>query len=599
VSGALAVPADAAPRGIRAWATPRRLQLLVAVSLVPVAVSALALSLTSDHLEHPGATAAYKAGLAVAHLLVGLLWWTRRPTSRIGPLLVVLGYLAWLLSWQSAEQPLVYTVGVLVEAPAVLLNFAVLLTFPVGRLRTAVDRVLIWALGLALAAGYGASLLFAPSLEGRGILSRCTGPCPENVFDVGSRPQLVATLGDVLASTTLVVAAGITAVYLWRLREATHPQRRTLLAVAVTSLLLLPAFFAFQLASQLLDAGPNVADALAWAVAVTRIVSPIGFAVALFQADLFAGRALRRLLDDLAARPSPERWRDTVAQALDDPSLRIGYAEPVSGRYLEADGAELAPPDDGRLWVPVERRRQGVAALVVDPALAYDPELVDAAATATLVAVETGQLEGELRASRALVLEAGDAERRRIGRDLHDSAQQRLVALRVHLGVARDQLARPDEQSLVDELGRELDTALDELRNVARGIYPPVLTQYGVAAALRSVGRDAALPVEVRAARVGRYAEAIELAVYFCCLEAIQNAAKHAGPRARVVVELAGSARRLDFAVEDDGAGFDPAGVERGVGLTNLETRMGAVGGELEVVSSPGRGTRVAGYVPL
>jgi signal transduction histidine kinase len=165
------------------------------------------------------------------------------------------------------------------------------------------------------------------------------------------------------------------------------------------------------------------------------------------QADRFAAKAQRTLLESLAARPSPEQWRDKIAAVLDDASLRLGYRDPATGRFAEADGSELLPPPRvaRAVWVPVDRDDQPVAAMVIDETLAEDPELVRAATSATLLGVENGALEGELRASHARILEAGVAERQRIERDLHDSAQQRLVALRIHLTLAGEQLERSDE----------------------------------------------------------------------------------------------------------------------------------------------------------
>jgi signal transduction histidine kinase len=239
-----------------------------------------------------------------------------------------------------------------------------------------------------------------------------------------------------------------------------------------------------------------------------------------------------------------------------------------------------------------------VAALDADEALAENPELVDAAGVATLLAVETGRLEGQLRASQARALAAADAERRRIGRDLHDSAQQRLVALRVHLSLAGEQLP-PEEQPIVEQLERELDEALDELQSVARGIYPQVLAQYGLAAALRSAVQTAAIPVSITDEGLRRHSGAVELAAYYCCLEALQNAAKHAGPGASASIWLSDADGELRFRVEDDGQGFEPARVERGTGLTNLADRLSAVGGAVRIDSSAGRGTCVAGQIPV
>jgi signal transduction histidine kinase len=256
------------------------------------------------------------------------------------------------------------------------------------------------------------------------------------------------------------------------------------------------------------------------------------------------------------------------------------------------------PSGSGRTWVPVERDGRAVAAMVIDETLAEDPELVRVAASATLLAVENGALEGELRASRARILEAGHAERRRIERDLHDSAQQRLVALRIHLTLAGERLDRSEQRAMLDRLGAEVDDAIDELRTVAHGIYPQVLAQHGVGAALAAVALRSAMPVGIRDEWIGRQSEAVETTVYFCCMECLQNAAKHAGPGASAAIRLREANGDISFSVEDDGAGFDPGVVDGGAGLANLADRLAAVGGTLRIDAAPGRGTRITGEIP-
>jgi signal transduction histidine kinase len=208
----------------------------------------------------------------------------------------------------------------------------------------------------------------------------------------------------------------------------------------------------------------------------------------------------------------------------------------------------------------------------------------------------------ELRASRARVVAAADAERRKIERNLHDGAQQHLVALAVTVRLAQQVAASDPEQArvLLEQLGHDLQDAVQELRDLAHGIYPPVLMDRGLVAALESAAGRAALPVAVAGSDVGRYPQEVEAAVYFCCLEALQNAAKHAGDGARATVMIERREEGLSFAVADDGVGFDPAGpARRGHGFVNMSDRLGAIGGTLEIDSTPGRGTRVSGVVPI
>ncbi|MEA2135354.1 MAG: hypothetical protein QOC68_3263 [Solirubrobacteraceae bacterium] len=207
----------------------------------------------------------------------------------------------------------------------------------------------------------------------------------------------------------------------------------------------------------------------------------------------------------------------------------------------------------------------------------------------------------ELRASRARVVTAADAERRRIERDLHDGAQQQLVGLVVNLRLAR-RLADGDParaKALLAELGGDAKDALEQLRELAHGIYPPLLLDRGLAEALGAAARRAGLPARVEAPAIARHSAEVEATVYFCCLEALQNAAKHAGPGARATVRLWEQAGGLLFEVADDGAGFDPAEHPRGAGIENMRDRLGALGGSLTIASEPGGGTRVTGTLPI
>jgi signal transduction histidine kinase len=207
----------------------------------------------------------------------------------------------------------------------------------------------------------------------------------------------------------------------------------------------------------------------------------------------------------------------------------------------------------------------------------------------------------ELRASRARVVVAADAERRRIERDLHDGAQQQLYTLAVNVRLARE-LAESDPsgaRAVLEELSTDLEHAFEQFRDLARGIYPTVLVDRGLAEGLRAAASRARMPtrLDVRVRR--RYPADVEATVYFCCLEALQNAARHAGDGARATVRIWEDDRRLHFEVADDGVGFDLADGRRGAGLANLGDRVGALGGRPAVRSAPGAGTTVGGWVPL
>jgi signal transduction histidine kinase len=578
-----------------------RAAVAVAALIASVVGSAIWLALTSDHVERPAAVALYRSYLAVAPILIGLYWWRRRPASRFGALLAVFGLCAWVVSWQSSDWPLAFVLGVLAEGPATFLTFYLFLAFPSGRLETVPDRLLMGAWAVVLGAFFAPWALGSPVIAGGGPLSTCVPACPKNVLQLGSAPDLVEVLGRWETYLGLAVTVAVLAVYATRLRTASAPRRRALAAVAASSLLFMPVFFTYQFSRQILELDAGTLDTMSWTVVGVRVLLPLGFLVALFQADLFAGAARGRLLEQLATRPTPERWRDELAHALDDAALRLAYWDPASARYREADGSELTSPVDrsGRAWVPVERDGQPVAAMVIDDALAEDPELVQAAASATSLAVENGDLEGELRASRARILAAGHDERRRIERDLHDSAQQRLVALRIHLTLAGEELDGTGQRAIVERLGTEVEQALEDVRSVARGVYPRVLVVSGVAAGLRAVAGRAAIPITIEDRGLRRHPESVELTVYFCCLEALQNAAKHAGPGASATVRLSDEDGLVRFEIEDDGVGFEPQSIEHGAGLANIADRVSAAGGNVCISSVRGRGTRVQGQLPV
>jgi signal transduction histidine kinase len=207
----------------------------------------------------------------------------------------------------------------------------------------------------------------------------------------------------------------------------------------------------------------------------------------------------------------------------------------------------------------------------------------------------------ELQASRLRIVTAADESRRGIERNLHDGAQQHLVAMAVKLGLAR-QLVEGDPATvatLLEELRTDVQDTLGELRELAHGIYPPLLRDRGLGEALRAAANRSVLPADIVTDGIDRYPTETEAAVYFCCLEAMQNAGKHAGEGSRLVITVAEADGVLRFEVADDGAGFDPATVGAGHGFENMRDRLGAIGGELVVDSAPGAGSRVGGTIPL
>jgi signal transduction histidine kinase len=252
-------------------------------------------------------------------------------------------------------------------------------------------------------------------------------------------------------------------------------------------------------------------------------------------------------------------------------------------------GSEQFGDDDERVLAELARQ----------VGLALHNVQLDSALQASLD--EVRRQAAQLRASRARVVAAADDERRRIERNLHDGAQQHLVALAVKLRIAQD-LADSDPtatKEVLDELSGDIRETLRELRDLAHGIYPPLLLDSGLGVALSAAASRATLAVDVEAVGNCRYPEEIEAAVYFCCLEALQNAGKHAGAEARVMIRVFEEEGALCFAVADDGAGFDPSATKGGAGFANMADRLGAIGGSVRVETAPGRGARIAGTIPL
>ncbi|HEX6329780.1 MAG TPA: histidine kinase [Actinomycetota bacterium] len=293
--------------------------------------------------------------------------------------------------------------------------------------------------------------------------------------------------------------------------------------------------------------------------------------------------------------------------------LRPAASWPSDGTHSSvALAGEELPNLPAQRAVAVRHRGELLGALTVDkrptePLSTAEDRLLEDVASQSGLALQnvrlTEELRGlieELRASRQRLVKAQDQERRKLERDIHDGAQQQLVALQVKQRLA-EQLAGRDPakaQELLRQLQAETGQALEELRDLARGIFPPLLADQGLSAALRAQARKATLPAEVHADGVGRYPQEVEATVYFCCLEALQNATKYAGASSvRITLEEGGGV--LTFEVADDGGGFDPSATARGSGLQNMADRLEAVGGSLEIRSGPGTGTTIAGRIPV
>jgi signal transduction histidine kinase len=296
-----------------------------------------------------------------------------------------------------------------------------------------------------------------------------------------------------------------------------------------------------------------------------------------------------------------------LARAVGDPTLRLAFAAPDGDGFVDEDGRRVDLPTEGSdsAVTFVEAERGPCAAFVHDRALLERQSLVEAVGAAAGLALEKERLQAEVRAqleevraSRARIVETADAERRRVERDLHDGAQQRLVTLSLALGLAREQAASNRDETLSSSLAEaceEAARALNELRELGRGLHPTILAEAGLGPALESLAERSTVPATVAAAPNERLPEAVELGAYFVASEALANVAKHADA-SHVTLSAHRNNGVLVLEIEDDGCGgADPA---RGSGLTGLEDRVAALGGRLSVESPSGAGTRIVAEIP-
>jgi signal transduction histidine kinase len=332
-------------------------------------------------------------------------------------------------------------------------------------------------------------------------------------------------------------------------------------------------------------------------------LAPLAFLAGLLDARL-AKAGVGEILVQLQANPAPD-LRELLARALRDPTLSLIYWLPQYGSWADQEGNPTTLPgaDSGRRVTLVKQNGEPVAALVYDATLGEEPELLEAVGAAAAIALENGRLEAELRArlqelhgSRTRVVEAHQNERRRLERNLHDGAQQRLVALALELGLLAEQAnTDPVTQTRLKRARGEVAQSLDELRDVARGLHPAVVSGHGLAIALESLVAVTPLEVELKTDELPRLPEHLEVAAYYVVSESLTNAAKHARSN-QVTVEVKVADNTLIAEIVDDGIGG--ADSERGTGLRGLADRVEALNGQLRIWSAAGQGTRVRAEIP-
>jgi signal transduction histidine kinase len=571
--------------------TARRTLAIAAAALL-CGVGDVLLVLGSDHLPDPGVWAVFGPVVGWSFVGAGLHAWHRRPESRFGLLMVLVGF-AWFLGpVYASDSPLVFAVGVVIGAVWGPIFGHLLLSFPTGRLPTRARRRVVAASYVLIPLAPVPALLVSDADD---VITDCRGGCPRNVLliarDEGLRDAALA-LGSALTLGLCLVAVGML-IRQWR--AAAAPERRSLVPLFASGGVTLALVAAY---------ATSQVDALLWMAFAAFAVTPFAFLAGLARADLSGSRGVRMLMADLADAPERADLREALARALRDPALELAFWMPELSRYVDAGGspAELPCADDARRTVTeIDRHGERVAAIVHDRA--QDADTVRAAGAATALMLENQRLDAELRArlvelgaSRARLVEAADGERRRIERDLHDGAQSRLVALALNLRLARMSVTDgSDTAALLDGSIHELGQSLKELRDLARGIHPAVLSDRGLEPAVRALAARAPVPVDIVGHAAGRLPAAVETAAYFVVSEALTNVSKYAqAEHATVRVERVGG--QLLVEVTDDGVGG--ATPSHGSGLRGLSDRVAALSGTLEVSSPPGRGTRLRAQLP-
>jgi signal transduction histidine kinase len=544
--------------------------------------------------SEPGAILTLVVGASL--LGCGLASWQSRPENRIGPIMVFTSFAWFAAQLTQSPTPWVYTIGTAVQSVWGVGLVYLLLAFPSGRLPGRIDR---WLVGAAIVLTLGLELL--AMLYGNKAGLRCPG-CTDNLLQVVRDNHKAQGWLDLQRLLGIVVVLTVITVLVRRWLKASAPQRRAVSPVLVAGCATLAAL-AWTVLFDLLGDPLGALPAHVWFLTMATV--PIAVMFVFLQRRLARGM-VAGLVVELGGSSASAGLREALARALGDPSLELAFWFPVEKCYVDGDGrAVMLPDDDGRRRSTfVERDGQPVAVLIHDPVLEHNAELVRSVCAAASLALENERLQAELRArlvelhaSRARLVGATDAERRRIERDLHDGTQQRLVSIAMSLGLLETKL--PAQATAVQPLVREtrdaLALALEELRELTHGINPPLLTERGLPAALDELCRRAALPTHLDVAVERRLPDEVESAAYFMASEALTNAAKHSHGR-EVRVAASYEANSLTVEVADDGIGG--ASITGGSGLRGLADRVEALGGRFTVSSPPGRGTTLRAEIP-
>lgn len=560
------------------------------------ATSVLVVAWVSFAVAADAPTAQIAATLVVAgsFLVTGFVAWANRPDNRMGPLMVALALSLLLSSLAQPFWPVLAPIRAFFFALASTLLGYLILAYPSGELRTIANRALV-LMTLVLVGG--------PRLI-RLVTQETAAGGHDNPYLLIRDPDIARTMATLPYYIDIAVLIAFVAFVASRWLRASDPTRRSLSPVLIPTLGLLLVLVGDAIAI-VSDVPTGVREFFDGAQLLARTAIPIGFLMGLLRIRM-ARSAIADLVVELGATPTPARLRDALANALGDSTLEVTYWSSAAGTFVDADGRPVLLPAEGsrRAVTQLERAGTPIAAIVHDPVLLDDPGLVAAVASALRLAVENERLHaeveaqlGEVHASRARIVAAGDEERKRVERDLHDGAQQRLVSLTLALRLARSRLDNHDDGSVrlsLDQASADAKAALAELRELARGIHPQILTEAGLGAAVESLADRAPVSVAVEIDGT-RYSQTVEGAAYFVVSEALANIAKYS-QATRALVRAEWGAGSLTVEVADDGVGG--ANASLGTGLRGLADRLAAVDGSLEIISPAGGGTRLLAHIP-
>jgi signal transduction histidine kinase len=596
-------------RAVLPLATGRWERGLVVGSAVAAAL-AIWLTLRAGFLAYPGWLAAQKADFILGPILVGLYWRYKRPNNRLGLLLIILGLCGVLYILESANAAVLFGIGIFTENAIYLMTSLVILSFPSGRLEWVGERVIVAAILIGVVLTDLLLSLSVPDFGPGFSISGCRPACPANGLAVWSAPSWLSRIAysHVFSVAVVLIPLATIGILVRRFIIGSPPRRRALAIgapIALLFLLMQASYRAlFLISPNLSPSEQPVHSALQWTFAGSRAFIWYGFLFALIAAEVYAGHVLRTLVGEAVQHPAVGELEVMLRGPLGDPGLRLGFWDPAAEVWVDAHGAVLAP-EPGQDVTAFERETGSAIGIAHDAQLSDEPELLEAAAEVAILALEHVELETAQRESlnalvdsRTRLVETSDRERRRLERDLHDGAQQRLTAIQIRLRLAME---RTDDEQLVEQLeaiSADAEEAIDELRELSHGIYPTVLRSAGPVMALRALAMRTPIPVTVADGGIGRCSSSVEAAIYFCGAEAIQNAIKHAGDGATVAVSLGRDSEGIRFRIADDGVGMAETNAGSGDGLAGMRDRIGAVGGELEIRSAPGQGTTVEGSIP-